>query len=151
MSQLQTFTTSRVVAAHPEQVWEVIAEAGNIAAHAPNLSASEIVSGEGQGMVRRCANRRDQAWQESCTVWEPGRRYTMDVDTSDYPYPMRVMRGTWSAEPAPAGARIGLHDEYEMRFGLLGRLAGRAMRPVFSKACSKMLDSYERELAARWS
>jgi ribosome-associated toxin RatA of RatAB toxin-antitoxin module len=100
-------------------------------------------------MVRRCYNNAGEGWSETCTLWDPGHRYTMEVDTSDYPYPLCKMRGTWAAEDDPAGTRIRLRYEYELKYGVAGRLLGLAMRPVFARTCRKMLDSYEAALGLR--
>jgi hypothetical protein len=89
---MPTFETSRFVAAPRQRVWEVVGDVAGIATHAPGLSKSEVMAGEAEGMIRRCYNRAGKGWNETCTVWQPGHRYTMEVDTSDYPYPLRAMR-----------------------------------------------------------
>ena len=126
---MATFEAERVVAAPRDRVWEVVSDVARLAAHAPNLSASEVVEGSGEGMV--------------------GRRYTLEVDTSDYPYPMRQMRGTWAVEDDPGGTRIHLRYEFEPKYGLAGRALAVLMRPVFALTCRKMLDSYEQALGLR--
>ena len=76
-------------------------------------------------MVRRCWDTRGGTWRESCTRWEAGRSYTMEVDTSHYPYPFRAMRGTWSvADAADGGSRITMRFDYRMPWGSLGALLG---------------------------
>ena len=52
----------------------------------------------GEPLRRRCTNTTGQDWQETCTVWDEGRRFAVDVDTSDYPYPLRLMRGLWQVD-----------------------------------------------------
>jgi hypothetical protein len=117
-----------------------------LAAHAPNLSATEVVEGEGVGMVRRCYNHAGDGWSETCTLWEPGHRYTMEVDTSAYPYPLREMRGMWAVEDDPRGTRIRLRYDYDLKYGFAGRVLGMLMRPAFVRTCRRMLDSYEAAL-----
>jgi ribosome-associated toxin RatA of RatAB toxin-antitoxin module len=144
-----TFEAERVVAAPRDRVWEVVSDVAGLAAHAPNLSASEVVDGSGEGMVRRCYNNGGRGWSETCILWQPGRRYTMEVDTSDYPYPVRQMRGTWAVEDDPGGARIHVRYEFEPKYGLAGRALAVLMRPVFALTCRKTLDSYEQALGLR--
>ena len=145
---MATFEAERVVAAPRDHVWEVVSDVAGLAAHAPNLSAS-VVEGSGEGMARRCRNNGGQGWSETCTLWQPGHRYTMEVDTSDYPYPMRQMRGTWAVEDDPGGTRIHVRYEFEPKYGLAGRALAVLMRPVFARTCRKMLDSYEQALRLR--
>lgn len=146
---MTTFETSRVVAAPRARVWDVISDVAGLAAYAPNLSASELVDGSGEGMRRRCYNNAGDGWSETCTLWEPDHRYTMEVDTSDYPYPLRAMRGTWAVEDDTRGTRISLRYEYELKYGVVGRALGVLMRPVFARTCRKMLDNYEAALGLR--
>jgi ribosome-associated toxin RatA of RatAB toxin-antitoxin module len=146
---MPTFEATRVVAAPRGRVWEVISDVAGLGAHAPNLSASEVVEGEGEGMVRRCYNNAGDGWSETCTLWVPGQRYTMEVDTSDYPYPLRAMRGTWAVEDDSGGTRIHLRYEYEPKYGIAGRVLALLMRPVFARTCRRMLDSYEAALGLR--
>ena len=73
-------------------------------------------------MVRRCWDTTEGTWRESCTRWAPDESYTMEVDTSDYPYPFRAMRGTWSvADGAKGGSRITMRFDYRMPRGRMPR------------------------------
>jgi ribosome-associated toxin RatA of RatAB toxin-antitoxin module len=146
---MPTFEATRVVAAPRPRVWEVVSDVAGLAAHAPNLSASELLEGTGEGMIRRCYNHAGNGWSETCTLWEPGHRYTMEVDTSDYPYLLLTMRGTWAVEDDPAGTRICLRYDYVPKYGLAGRVLALLLRPAFARTCGKMLDSYEAALGLR--
>jgi uncharacterized protein YndB with AHSA1/START domain len=103
---MPTFEATRVVAASRDRVWEIIGNVAGLAARAPNLSATEVVEGDGEGMVRRCYNHAGKGWSETCTVWEPGHRCTMEVANPGDPYPLHEMRGTWAVEDDPGGTRI---------------------------------------------
>jgi ribosome-associated toxin RatA of RatAB toxin-antitoxin module len=138
----------RYVEAGAERVWEVVSDAANLADHAPNLSKSEVIAGDGEGMVRRCYNSGGAGWSETCTLWQPGHRYTMEVDTSDYPYPLSQMRGTWEVRERGDGALIHLRYDYTVKYGPLGALLAILLRPTFRRTCRRMLDSYERAALA---
>jgi hypothetical protein len=62
---MPTFEATRVVTAPRGRVWDVISDVAGLAAHAPDLSASELVEGEGEGMVRRCYNKAGDGWSET--------------------------------------------------------------------------------------
>jgi ketosteroid isomerase-like protein len=72
----------RVVQARPDLVWAVVADVALYAQLATGLSHVEILEGDGQGLRRRCYDTRGRGWNETCTVWEPGRRFQMRVDTA---------------------------------------------------------------------
>lgn len=141
---MATFEAQRYVEASRERAWEIVSDAANLAVHAPNLSKTEVVAGEGEGMVRRCYNAGGGGWNETCTLWQPGSRYTMEVDTSDYPHPLSQMKGTWEVREHGDGALIRLRYEYVMKYGPLGAVLATLLRPAFSRTCRRMLDSYER-------
>jgi hypothetical protein len=141
-----TFEAERYVQATREHAWEVVSDAANLGDHAPNLSKTEVLGGFGEGMVRRCYNKGGSGWNETCTLWQPGHRYTMEVDTSDYPYPLSQMLGTWEVKDHGSGALIRLRYDYEMQYGLFGAVLAALLRPAFARTCQRMLDSYERRI-----
>jgi uncharacterized protein YndB with AHSA1/START domain len=144
-----TSQIERHIDAPRARAWEVLSDLDGWGAHAPNLSRTEVIEGSTEGAVRRCYNNAGKAWSETCTLWQPGRRYVMEVDTSDYPYPITVMRGTFSVEDDGPGSRVTLRFDYEFRFGFLGRVLGAAARPMFARTCGRLLDSLEAEAVAR--
>ncbi|HEU4735753.1 MAG TPA: hypothetical protein VFS48_01845 [Solirubrobacterales bacterium] len=60
-------------------------------------------------MQRRCFDSRGRGWDEVCTLWEEGHRYSMRVRTETYPFALRQMfrrfSGTWEVEPFMSVAR----------------------------------------------
>jgi hypothetical protein len=73
----------------------------------------------------------------------------MEVDTSDYPYPIRVMRGTFSVDDDGAGCLVKLRFDYEFKYGILGRVPGLMARPMLTHTCQRLLDSLEAEMLSR--
>jgi ribosome-associated toxin RatA of RatAB toxin-antitoxin module len=148
---VQTFETERHIKAPRAVAWAVLSDLDRWGQHAPNLSKTEVVAGEAEGAVRRCYNNAGKGWSETCTLWQPGRRYIMEVDTSDYPYPMSLMRGTFSVDDEGGGSRVKLRFDYRFKYGVLGRLMGAISRPMFGRTCKRLLDSIELEATARAS
>jgi uncharacterized protein YndB with AHSA1/START domain len=141
---MPTFEITRHIDAPRESVWEVVSDAANLADHAPNLSKTEVLAGTGEGMVRRCYNKGGAGWNETCTVWQPGERYTMEVDTSVYPYPLSRMKGTCEVRDQDQGTLLRLRYDYEVKYGPVGSVLAVLLRPSFARTCRKMLDNYER-------
>jgi ribosome-associated toxin RatA of RatAB toxin-antitoxin module len=146
------FSDSRTFEATPERVWEVVTDGELYAEVAPNLSRVEVLSGEGEGMVRECADTDGRAWRETCTVWEPGERYRVDVHVADSPVHRRAFHsftGEWSVEADGDGARATMTFEYEPRYGPLGWVLGKVGEREGKRLTRAIFDGWERELAAR--
>jgi hypothetical protein len=146
---VETFQIERHIDAPRVHAWEVLSDLDGWGTHAPNLSRTEVIEGAAEGAVRRCYNNSGKGWSETCTFWQPGRRYVMVVDTSDYPYPMDLMRGTFSVDDERPGSRVTLRFDYRFKYGILGRVVGAMARPMFSRSCRRLLDSLEAEAVAR--
>ncbi|MDJ0925715.1 MAG: SRPBCC family protein [Acidimicrobiia bacterium] len=80
-----TLERTRVLDAPPDRVWDVVSDVGRYYEVVENLVATDVVSGSGLGMARHCVDDKGREWDESCTLWEPGRRYRMTVDVDTYP------------------------------------------------------------------
>ena len=120
------YALERVVAASADRAWGVVSDVARYAEVAGTLHRSEIVSGSGVGMVRRCEDTSGVCWLETCTRWEPGHAYAFEVDTSGpgYPLPLRSMRGDFEVEAGDRGqARIRIRFSFTPRGGWATELA----------------------------
>jgi hypothetical protein len=143
------FKFRRSIAASCEQVWPVIADHEGYADVADNLSRVEVVAGQGLGMARRCYDNKGRGWNETCVLWDEGRTYSFEVDTSDYPFPLREVRGTWGVEPADGGSVITMTFDIVAQYGAPGRLVmGLALRLMFSSLCERLLDKWQARIMA---
>ena len=136
-----TISAERTIAAPPAATWEAVADVSAYAQAASSLSRVEVSGG-------------GQSWDERCTLWEEGRRYRMEVDTTSYPAPLRQLlrsfSGTWSVEPTAERSRVVVAFDAVPRLGPLGRtvrLMGRRARSELEG----ILDTYERAATRRAS
>ncbi len=111
------FINERVVQAPKEKVWEVISDVGNYE-HVTTAAISrvDILEGSGVGMIRECADEKGKSWQETCTIWEPGKRFRFVVDTHhpDFDLPFDEIAGTWSLHPlGPTTTKIVMDFAYQ--------------------------------------
>jgi hypothetical protein len=141
----------RLLVASPAAVWDAVADASGYARFAAGIAATDIVSGVGEGMVRVCTDDRGDQWSETCTLWEPGRRYRMRVDVATYPPHHRALvdelTQTWSVEQAPGGTLLTLTFEARVKLGIVGRAAARVLgRPT---RLDEILAAYQRELTVQ--
>ena len=141
---MAVFEIERWVPVPQAVAWDVVTDHEAFGRIAPNLSRVHVVAGSGTGMTRRCYDTRGRGWSESCTLWDEGRQYRMEVDTSDYPYPLRKMQGTFGVAEGDNGTTLRMRFDYEMKYGLLGRLLERTLLPrTFRQVCTEILDRWE--------
>ena len=140
----ERFEVARLVDAPAKIVWQVISDLEGYAEVAPNLSKAKILSGAETGAQRQCWDTQGGTWRETCIMWDEGRGYAFEVDTSDYPYPFTKMQGTWSLTPEANGTRITMRFDYRLKGGLLGAWLGQlTMKPKFRPICEKLLDNWQ--------
>lgn len=134
-------------------LWPVVADLDRYADHVASLSETTVIDGAGRGARRRCVDARGRHWEETCVLWDEGRRYTVDVDVATYPADLRAMfrsfRGIWEVTPrADGGSMVRIRFEGDVRGGRLGasiveRIATRARQDL-----EDTLDSYVRTARA---
>jgi hypothetical protein len=117
--------TSRVVDAPLELVWSVVSDAGGYHAVVDSLAHTEIITGQGMGMVRHCVDTKGREWDETCTRWDEEASFRMTVDLASYPASFRAVfnrvEGTWSVTPTETGTRIAIRFDGETKLGPVGR------------------------------
>jgi hypothetical protein len=111
---------------------------------APNLSNVEVISGPGETLRRRCTATEGGHWQETCTLWDEGRRFAVEVDTAAYPYPITVMRGLWQVDPHPHGSTVTMRFALQATPTIRGGLFIIVMRPYFGRAVARIFDGWQR-------
>ena len=119
------FELARDVNAPAEDAWSVVSDVGGYAEFASTLHRSEVVSGSGLGMVRRCEDADGICWTETCARWEPGRGYAFEVDTTapGYPLPLRTMRGDFEVDAlGDRRSRVRIRFAFSARGGALTEL-----------------------------
>jgi ribosome-associated toxin RatA of RatAB toxin-antitoxin module len=149
---MYSFGTSRLVNAPKDIVWEVISDLNSYADYAPNLSRSVVLSGEGVGLIRRCTDTHGGEWNETCVLWEEGRQYSIQVDTSDYPYPFTHFQGTWELEERSDGrVLITMRFDYQPKFDppLIGPLMQIALKHSARSIAGKLMDNWVAEIERR--
>jgi uncharacterized protein YndB with AHSA1/START domain len=143
-----TLRVERTIAASPDQVWDAVSDAGDYARFAPGIADTRIVTGQGEGMVRVCRDDQGGEWAETCTLWDEGHRYRMDVDVDSYPAYYRMLLSefaqTWTLEPARDGTHVRLDFDGSVKLGIIGRAAARLLGNP--RRLEAILDGYEREL-----
>ncbi len=145
---IEVVTFDRPASVTPEQLWPVMIDHELYAKLALNLTAAKGLTPDGLGFQRSCTDTAGRSWSETCTLWEPGRRFDVDVDTSDYPYPLGRMQGSWRVEPAgPEGSTVGMTFAFQPTPGLRGRFFVAVMHLAFPSILKRIVRGWIRAAA----
>jgi len=145
---VKLLTFERIINASKENTWKVISDVSNYHKVAPNIDSVEIISGEGEGMVRSCSHKKDN-WTEVATLWEEGEQYSFKVNTDaeDYPYPLKFLQGTWKVEEVTASqTKVTMVFEFTYKHTIHNLLIHPFMKKQFNKICQELLDNWQKEL-----
>ncbi|MCC5950673.1 MAG: SRPBCC family protein [Acidimicrobiia bacterium] len=148
---VEVLRVRRTIEAPTADVWAQMVDHELYGRLAPTLSAVRATTPNGAGLERTCANRKGETWHESCTLWDEGHRFDVTVDTSDYPYPLAEMQGSWWVEPASGddgpqpSSVVGMDFRYRPRPGPAGAALAAAMQLVFPPVLRRILRGWRDE------
>jgi len=131
-----------------EELWPAMTDHGLYAKLALNLKAAEGLTPNGPGFQRTCTDPAGRTWSETCTLWDPDHRFDISVDTSDYPYPLAVVQGSWRVEPGEqARSTIGMRFVIQPTPGLYGRLFVPLMHAGFAPILKRIARGWQKAAA----
>ena len=110
------------IAAPPGKVWAVLADLEAVSHYNPGVKHARYTSSvrEGVGASRHC-DLNQKGWvKERVIAWEPRKAMTMELYESQWP--LKFMRWRTAIAPDGMGTRVTQEMEYQVKFGLLGRL-----------------------------
>lgn len=145
-------TMDRTVDAPAAVVWDVVTDHELYAEAAPNLSTVEVVEGDKEGLVRRCVDTNGNEWTETCSRWEEGRAFAVDVDVEHSDFHARLFRrfeGEWRVSEQPDGVCITIRFEFEPRYGPLGVLVSKFFEYKAPAMVEEIFDRWEAAIDAR--
>ncbi|MEM9632977.1 MAG: SRPBCC family protein [Pseudomonadota bacterium] len=136
----------RAVTAPASAVWNVMNDHPGYADVADNLSKVEVLSGDGEGMQRRCYGPKGEHWTETCDLFEDGQSFGFRIhtDAPDYPYPIEDLKGRWSVKPIADGAEFSIDITARPKGNFL-------MRFLFLLAAKQQFKGILINLADKWS
>jgi len=113
--------------APPEKVWSVLAALDALEKYDPGVSKSEVVSTskEGPGAARRCDLRPGGWFKERVADWRPNEALSFEL--YECTLPVRRLRHSYTLVREGEGTIVRQRMEYELKFGLLGKLLDAVM------------------------
>lgn len=139
----------RIVPGNNIKVWNIISDVANYHHVAPNIDDVQIISGNGEGMVRQCTQGKS-SWTEDCVKWNDGEEFSFKVNTDDpsYPFPLSFLQGTWKVAPANNGeSKIEMVFEFQYKRKAFNVLLHPLMAPKFRSIAEELLDNWEKKLS----
>ncbi len=137
------YTLERRVKAPSNLVWSVISDLSSFGSPAQSVARVEVVAGKKQGLKRVCHDQEGRSWTETCVEWDEGRGYTLETDTTGYPYPVKEMRYGVAATEHGDAVVIRLTYRYRVRFGLIGRIMDRFwIRGIIESSAQEVLNQW---------
>lgn len=149
---MQRISGDRLFQAPRHVVWAVITDPAVYATVAPNLSAVEILAGEGAGMVRKCVDTSGNTWTESCFHWEERQQFAVAVDVASSDFHRRLFtrfEGEWRLTNERAGIRVTMEFTFDTKYGPLGSLLGQYLAYKARPLIDAIFDGWEAEIATR--
>lgn len=141
---IETHGFEREVRGTPEELWPIITDHALYAKLALNLKAAENLTANGPGFERACTDSVGRTWSETCTLWDPGRRFDVDVNIDDYPYPLQMMQGSWSVDPLDTTtSTVGMAFAFQPKPGIAGRVFSPFMHLLFPPILNRIAKGWD--------
>ncbi len=130
------------IAEDAASAWSIVTDHALYGRLAPNLGSVVATTPNGPDLARTCSNRSGEQWLESCTLWHDGKQYDIEVDTTNYPYPLAEMRGSWWVrETNPT--TVGMDFRYRPNASIGGRLFAIAMQVGFPLVLRRIMRGWQ--------
>ncbi len=144
----QHFTAERIVNAPKDKVWEIISDVGNYhKVTAPGIYNVAIIEGQGLGLKRVCSAPDGTSWEETCTLWNPGKEFQFVVNTrkEDYPFPLRSLSGSWKVDSiGPSKTKLSMDFNYQFKSPFLSGYFISMGKEQAEKDTEFLLDNWQR-------
>ncbi len=147
---MSEFKESITISASPEEVWAVLADIGSISVWNPGVQLSEQTSpGDvGVGATRRCELGGKNYLDEEVVLFEPHHRMTIRIKDTNLPFDYAEIR--FFLEPSGGQTIVTVSPEYQLKFGVVGRLLDKLMvGPQYRKGMQGLLRGLKNHVETR--
>lgn len=136
---MSTIHNEIIINAPVERIWNILGTPDLLEKYDPTIKNSVLVSNEKTGLgAKRKINMLDgKNWfEEKITVFNPTNSMTYELTACSFP--IKSLKHTYNLEKVGNGVRVKQKMEYEVKFGLLGKLMDKLMmRKQFDSGIKK--------------
>jgi len=137
---MSSFTTEITINATGDEVWNALADIGNIYQWNPGVIDSHLTTDEayGIGAGRHCDLGGKNYLDEKVVEWEDGKRLTMRIVGTNLPF--RTVDIRFTLRPEDGGTVVSLSPDYELKYGPVGKLMDVVyVRGTYTKGMEALL------------
>lgn len=104
------------------EVWDLLADFGNVDEWAPYMRQSSLLDGPSTGVGMRRGMRHSWGFrfEEEVTQWHEGKGFAFDVFKA--PFPMRDVKEVWVLAPEDGHTAVETQVRYGTHLGFAGRI-----------------------------
>ncbi len=130
------------IKARKEQVWEALADFGNVYLYAPTVKSSHSTSANttGEGTTRHCELHPLGSLDETASDWVEGQGYVISIDKGA-PFFMKDIKTSFNLGATDEGGTIAsVESSYDIKFGPVGAfIHSLILKPRLEKAFPLLL------------
>lgn len=148
---MQTVIVERVMNAPKQQVWDKFSDIGNVYIFNPMVEKSVLVGEQscGVGTKRTCALGEGSGMkghlEEEVIGWKEGESLTIRINSGPMPTKYMALRFDLR-EVSDNKTNIKAIVEYQMKWGLMGKLMGVMMKPMLADMVTKIYKGLEKHI-----
>lgn len=139
----EVFHVEAPISATAPEAWAIVTDHELYGKLAPNLGSVVATAPNGENLARACFNRSGEGWNETCTLWSDGEQFDIEVDTTNYPYPLAEMRGSWWVRQTTPHTTIGMDFRYRPTATIKGRLFAIGMQAAFPVVLRRIIGGWQ--------
>ncbi len=144
---MAVYEINRNIKAHTDVIWNVLSNHDAFTEIAPDIIKVETVSGEKVGMIRRLHHKSGKVWEEKCTAWEDNHYYTMEVDTTSYPLPVKKMTRTCSMKEGQKNTKVTISYKYKPKYRFFGNFMDKhQILPILKLYSNQLMENIARKI-----
>ncbi len=143
MKATTNISFSILINAAKEEVWEIISDLGGIQNYHPLVRKSYYITDNknGVGAARICEFKNGGVLEEKSVEWIEGESVNLNVIPGKKMPPFKTAFAKMKVERINSKTIASLTIEYELKFGLAGRLMNLLMvKPQFEKIVPSILE-----------